>query len=455
MKIHILGICGTFMGGVALLARESGHAVDGSDSAAWPPMSDILDQAGVPVRPGYDAAHLEPAPDRVVIGNALSRGNPAVEHILDRGLPYQSGPAWLAENVLNGRCVVAIAGTHGKTTTASMTAWALERCGLDPGYLIGGAPGFSEHSARLGTGSPFVVEADEYDTAFFDKRAKVVHYQPRVLLLNNLEYDHADIYPDLEAIATQLHHAVRTVPGNGRVLINGDDPNLPAVVARGCWSRLERIGFGADNDWRITADDGPDAGAVLLHRRTPLGPLHPPQPGRHNLANAAAAVAAAAGAGADPTTALEAVNAFPGVRRRLEVRGRVGGVEVIDDFAHHPSAVAATLEALAAPGRRLLAVLEPRSNTMRLGIHRRQLADALARADHAFVLTPPDLPWSVPEALAPLGGRLHTAAEVDHLARLALAEARPGDRLVVMSNGAFGNIHERLLAGLEAGSAPA
>jgi len=452
MKIHILGICGTFMGGIALLARERGHAVEGSDSAAWPPMSEILEQAGIPVHGGYDAAHLEPAPDRVVIGNALSRGNPAVEYTLDRGLAYQSGPAWLAEHILDGRCVVAIAGTHGKTTTASMTAWALERCGLDPGYLIGGAPGFGERSARIGTGSPFVVEADEYDTAFFDKRAKVVHYHPRVLLLNNLEYDHADIYPDLEAIATQLHHAVRTVPGNGRVLINGDDPHLPALVARGCWSRLERIGFGADNDWRIVPDD---AGAVLLHQGVALGPLQPPQPGRHNLANAAAAVAAAAGAGADPATALEAVNTFPGVRRRLELRGRVGGVEVIDDFAHHPSAVAATLEALATPGRRLLAVLEPRSNTMRLGIHREQLAEALDRADLAFVLAPPDLPWSIPDALAPLGERLHTASSVEELTRLALAEARPGDCLVVMSNGAFGGIHQRLLSGLETGGAPA
>ncbi|ABM62771.1 UDP-N-acetylmuramate:L-alanyl-gamma-D-glutamyl-meso-diaminopimelate ligase [Halorhodospira halophila] len=454
MKIHILGICGTFMGGIALLARESGHAVEGSDSAAWPPMSDILDQAGVPVRGGYDATHLEPAPDRVIIGNALSRGNPAIEYTLDRGLPYQSGPGWLAEHVLTGRCVVAIAGTHGKTTTASMATWILERCGLDPGYLIGGAPGFSERSARLGTGSPFVVEADEYDTAFFDKRAKVVHYQPRVLLLNNLEFDHADIYPDLEAIATQLHHAIRTVPANGRVLINGDDPHLPSVVARGCWSRLERIGFGADNDWRIDADEAAEH-AVLVHRGTPLGALQPPQPGRHNLANAAAAVAAAASAGADPTTAVKAINEFPGVRRRLELRGCVDGVEVIDDFAHHPSAVAATLNALATPGRRLLAVLEPRSNTMRLGIHRHQLAEALGHADQAFVLTPPDLPWSVSEALAPLGERLHTAAEVSDLARLALAKARPGDCLVVMSNGAFGDIHERLLTGLRTRGAPA
>ncbi|MFP4183702.1 MAG: UDP-N-acetylmuramate:L-alanyl-gamma-D-glutamyl-meso-diaminopimelate ligase [Halorhodospira sp.] len=450
MKLHILGICGTFMGGIALLARESGHAVEGSDTGAWPPMSEILEQAGIPVYPTYEVSHLEPAPDRVLIGNALSRGNPAVEYTLERGLAYRSGPGWLAEHLLDDRCVVAIAGTHGKTTTASLTAWILERCGLDPGFLIGGSPGFSERSARLGTGSPFVVEADEYDTAFFDKRAKVVHYRPRVLVLNNLEYDHADLYPDLAAIAKQLHHAVRTVPGGGRILVNGDDPNLPAVLAHGYWSTVERIGFGPGNDWRI--HHHPDGSAELHRHGSPLGLLQPPQPGRHNLANAAAAIAAAAAAGGDTETALQAVRDFPGVRRRLEQRGCIDGIEVIDDFAHHPSAVAATLDALTEPEGRLLAVLEPRSNTMRMGVHQRELCQALDRAEHAFVLTPEDLPWSVTAALAPLGERLHTAADVPGLAEQVLAEARPGDRLVVMSNGAFGNIHERLLRGLEARS---
>ena len=446
MKIHILGICGTFMGGVALLARESGHAVEGSDTGAWPPMSEILEHAGIPVHSGYEIGALEPAPDRVLIGNALSRGNPAVEYTLDRGLAYRSGPGWLAESILDDRCVVAVAGTHGKTTTASMAAWILERCGLDPGFLIGGAPGFSERSARLGTGSPFVVEADEYDTAFFDKRAKAVHYRPRVLVLNNLEYDHADIYPDLAAIATQLHHAVRTVPGGGQVVVNGDDPNLPAVLERGCWSPVARVGFGADNDWRIRYDAR--GGAELLHAGATLGALRPPQPGRHNLANAAAAIAAAVAAGADAERALQAANEFPGVHRRQELRGEAGGVEVFDDFAHHPSAVAATLEALAEPGRRLLAVLEPRSNTMRMGLHQHELRQALERADRAFVLAPGDLPWSVADALAPLGGRAHTAPDVAALAEQVLAEAHPGDRLVVMSNGTFGGIHERLLDGL-------
>ncbi|MFP4129443.1 MAG: UDP-N-acetylmuramate:L-alanyl-gamma-D-glutamyl-meso-diaminopimelate ligase [Halorhodospira sp.] len=452
MKIHILGICGTFMGGVALLARESGHAVEGSDTGAWPPMSDILEHAGIPVHSGYEVSALEPAPDRVLIGNALSRGNPAVEHTLERGLAYRSGPGWLAESILDDRCVVAIAGTHGKTTTASMTAWILERCGLDPGFLIGGAPGFSERSARLGTGSPFVVEADEYDTAFFDKRAKAVHYRPRILVLNNLEYDHADIYPDLAAIATQLHHTVRTVPGGGRVVVNGDDPNLPAVLERGCWTPIARVGFGEGNDWRLRPDAA--GGAELLHQGERLGTLQPPQPGRHNLANAAAAIAAAVSAGAGLERALQAANEFPGVRRRLELLGQANGIEVIDDFAHHPSAIAATLEALAEPGRRLLAVLELRSNTMRMGVHQRELCQALERADHAFVLAPDDLPWSVADALAPLGERVRTAPDVATLAGQVLAKAHSGDRLVVMSNGDFGGIHARLLAGLTERSEP-
>ncbi len=446
MRIHVLGICGTFMGGVALLARDSGHAVTGSDTAAWPPMSEILQAAEIPVQEGYNPEHLEPSPNQVLIGNALSRGNDAVEYTLERGIPYDSGPAWLARNVLCGRCVVAIAGTHGKTTTASLATWILERCGLDPGFLIGGAPGFSERSARLGSGSPFVVEADEYDTAFFDKRAKVVHYRPRVLVLNNLEHDHADIYPDLDAIAQQLHQAVRTVPAGGRLIVNGDDPNLPGVLDRGCWTPIERVGTGPDNDWRIVADGD---GHSLHHRGEPVGPLHPPLPGAHNRANAAAAVAAACAAGAPAQGALQAVASFPGVRRRLELRGEVDGIQVIDDFAHHPSAIAATLEALGDGPGRLIAIVEPRSNTMRLGTHQDRLAAALEAADRAFLLAPADLDWSVIDALRPLGERAATAAEIPQLVEHVLAEAQPGDRLVVMSNGAFGGIHQRLLEGLQ------
>ena len=452
MKIHVLGTCGTFMGGVALLAHEHGHAVEGSDAAAWPPMSEILEAAGVPVHAGYDPGHLQPPPERVLIGNALSRGNPAVEHVLDRGLAYSSGPAWLAEHVLHDRCVVAVAGTHGKTTTSALTAWILERCGRDPGYLIGGAPGFSERSARLGSGSPFVVEADEYDTAFFDKRAKATHYRPRVLAIGNLEYDHADIYRDLDGIAEQLHQAVRTVPSGGRIVIGGDDPEIHRVLDRGHWTPVERVGRGPDNDWQIAT--APDGGTELRRGGERLGPLEPPQPGRHNRTNAAMAVASAVAAGATIERALKAVRDFPGVRRRLESRGTIAGVEVIDDFAHHPSAIAATLEALAEPGRRLLAVLEPRSNTMRMGTHRERLAEALGAADHAFVLAPEELSWSVTEALAPLGDRAHTAADALGLAERALAEARTGDRIVVMSNGAFEDIHELLLARLRLREAP-
>lgn len=446
MRIHILGICGTFMGGAALLAREQGFAVAGSDAAAWPPMSEILTQAEITVYPDYSAEHLEPPPDCVVIGNALTRGNPAIEHILERGMRFTSGPAWLAENVLRDRCPVAIAGTHGKTTTAAMTAWALELGGFAPGYLIGGAPRFSDRSARLGAGSPFVIEADEYDSAFFDKRAKAVHYLPRVLAINNLEYDHADIYPDLASIATQLHHAVRTVPSSGKVLVNGDDPNMELILNPGCWSRVERIGLAPSNEWRIQPDSAAGC-ASLDYCGERLGTLSLSQPGLHNLRNAAIAVAAAHAVGACATGAVQALNSFPGVKRRLELRGQAAGVEVIDDFAHHPSAIQATLEGLrdADPHRRIVAVLEPRSRTMQQGIHRDRLADSLAQADLAFVLAPAELPWSVAEALAPLGDKANYAASVAQLCALVIAHARSGDRVVVMSNGAFGGIHEMLL----------
>ena len=449
MRIHILGICGTFMGSIALLAREQGFAVEGSDAAAWPPMSEILAQADITVHSGYSTEHLEPPADCVIIGNALTRGNPAIEYSLDRGLNFSSGPAWLAENILKDRCPIAVAGTHGKTTTAAMTTWALDLCGFAPGYLIGGAPCFSDRSARLGSGSPFVVEADEYDTAFFDKRAKAVHYHPRVLAINNLEYDHADIYPDLQSIATQLHHAVRTVPPSGRVLINGDDPNLDLILDQGCWSSLERVGTGANNDWRICLGAGQER-PVLEYQGEQLGTIELPQPGRHNIRNAAMAVAAASAGGASPPQALQALSSFPGVKRRLELRGEVAGVAVIDDFAHHPSAIQASLQALRATDHqgRIIAVLEPRSRTMQMGIHRANLASSLDQADQAFVLAPADFSWSVAEALTPLGKRADCSASVAELCAKVLALTRPGDRVVIMSNGDFGGIHELLLDGL-------
>ncbi|UEX78602.1 UDP-N-acetylmuramate:L-alanyl-gamma-D-glutamyl-meso-diaminopimelate ligase [Sediminicurvatus halobius] len=446
--VHILGICGTFMAGVALLARASGHRVTGADAGVYPPMSTLLADQGIDVTEGYDPAALEPAPDCVVVGNALSRGNPSVEAVLERDLPFTSGPQWLAEHVLRGRWVLAVAGTHGKTTTASLLAWLLEDAGLAPGFLIGGLPGNFGVSARLGEGPFFVIEADEYDSAFFDKRSKFVHFRPRTLVLNNLEYDHADIFPDLAAIQRQFHHLVRTVPGSGQILVNGDDAALEVVMEMGCWSVQTRFGTGADNDWRLGADNG-DWHLQDL-------PFTPPLPGAHNARNTAAALLAARHAGVPLAQGAASLAGFRGIRRRLESRGRAAGVEVLDDFAHHPTAIAATIGALAA-GRsgRLLAVLEPRSNTMRQGVHRGQLADALAGADLAFVLEPSGLDWDLAAALAPLGERARTATTVDALIAAIVHECHAGDTVLVMSNGGFEGIHERLLAALRTGGAQA
>lgn len=458
--LHILGVCGTFMGGIALLAREAGWRVEGSDAGAWPPMSELLASAGIEVQEGFKPEHVfgpggTDRPDEVVIGNALSRGNPAIEAVLEDGVRYASGPEWLAREVLPGRDVLAVAGTHGKTTTSAFCTWILIQAGQDPGWLIGGAPGWTERSAALGGGAAFVVEGDEYDTAFFDKRAKLVHYRPHVLILNNLEYDHADIYPDLASIARQLHHAVRTVRASGRILVNGDDPHLPDVLAQGVWSPVERVGRrgSGQHDW---AYDCEGDGDQLYRAGQPLGRLQLPLPGDHNRANAAAAVAATAALGVPPEQALEALARFPGVRRRLEVRGTAGGVTVIDDFAHHPTAITATLAALrrADPAGRLLAVLEPRSNTMRMGVHHDRLADALAEADHAFVLDADDKAdqtegRSIADALSPLGARATCRGTTAALVEAVAAAAQPGDRVVVMSNGGFDGFHDRLLRALE------
>ena len=443
------------MGGVARLARALGDEVTGSDTAAWPPMGEQLAAAGIPVREGYDPAHLEPPPDLVVIGNALSRGNPAVEHVLDRGLPYTSGPQWLAERVLRGRHVLAVAGTHGKTTTTSLLAWILEHAGLAPGFLIGGVPADFGVSARLGAGTHFVVEADEYDTAFFDKRAKFVHYRPRTLVLNNLEFDHADIYPDLAAIERQFHHLVRTVPASGRILAAADDEALGRVLAMGCWTPVERYGVeapGADWSARLESEDG-SRFAVLRGGRE-VARVCWRLAGRHNVHNALAAVATAAAVGVPPDRAAAALAAFGGVRRRLELCGEAAGVRVYDDFAHHPTAIAATLDALRrAGGGRIVAVVEPRSNTMRMGVHAEALAPALAGADAVVAYAPPDLGWDLAAALAPLGDRARVAADHDAVVAGAVAAARPGDRIVVMSNGAFGGVHGRILEALRARAA--
>jgi len=455
MRIHILGICGTFMGGIAALAKSLGHEVAGSDAAVYPPMSTQLEALGIRLQEGYRPEHLKPAPDVVVVGNALSRGNPAVEAMLERGLAYQSGPQWLYENLLKDRHVIAIAGTHGKTTTTSMTAWILEHTGLQPGFLIGGvAPDFGV-SARLGKGRHFVVEADEYDTAFFDKGSKFLHYRPRTAVLNNLEYDHADIFPDLASIENQFHYLVRSVPGNGLIVANGGDRNLARVLERGCWTPRQTFGAGS-GDWQAAemADDG--SRFKVLQGGKPVAEVRWKLLGRHNVENALAAMAAAAHVGVTPDMAARALAHFQGVKRRLEVRAEVDGVTVYDDFAHHPTAVAATLAALR--GRvgqaRILAVMEPRSATMKLGVHKDSLAASLEAADRVFVYQAPNIGWDVAGAMRPLGTRASVLKDLDSLADAVMGELQRGDHVLIMSNGGFGGFHEMLIDKLERNAAP-
>lgn len=437
------------MAGVALLAREAGFEVSGSDANAYPPMSTQLAARGIEVLSGYEPAHLEPAPDCVVVGNVISRGNPAIEAVLNRGLPYTSGPQWLAENVLAGRHVLAVAGTHGKTTTASLLAWILDYAGLSPGFLIGGVAADFDGSARLGQAPYFVVEADEYDTAFFDKRSKFVHYRPRTLILNNLEYDHADIFPDLAAIERQFHHLVRIVPGNGCIVSNAKDTNLERVLQQGCWTPVER--FDGNGAWHAQPQTEDASRFRAWHEGEAVGEVHWTLMGRHNVSNALAAVAAAAHVGVPAATALSALQVFRGVKRRMELRGEVRGVRVYDDFAHHPTAIATTLAGARAvsPEGRVIAVLEPRSNTMRMGVHARTLAASLAAADAVFVYARPDLNWDPAPVFAGLGERARVFDALDGLVNAVVAFARAGDRIVAMSNGDFGAVHEKLLAALE------
>jgi len=448
-SVHILGVCGTFMGGVALLAREAGFRVSGSDTGIYPPMSDMLRGQGIALHEGYDPEALGDDPGTVVIGNALSRGNPAVEQVLRRRWPYASGPAWLAEHVLRDRWVLAVSGTHGKTTTASLLAWILDYAGLEPGFLIGGIPGNFGVSARLGGGDFFVIEADEYDTAFFDKRSKFVHFHPDTLIVNNIEFDHADIFPDLAAIQRQFHHLVRTVPDDGQIIANADDRAVAETLAMGCWTPVTRFGETAAADWRVAAEaDGYSLTRTADGSRQAFAS---PLAGSHNARNAVAALLAARHAGVPLATGIQALAAFQGVKRRLELRGEVDGISVIDDFAHHPTAIAATIAALRGrPGGRILAVVEPRSNTMRLGVHRDTLAGSLAEADRRFLLQPAGLEWDVAEAVSALRPPAFVADDVDRLCDAVVSEARPGDRILVMSNGAFGGIHEKLLSRLQA-----
>ena len=442
------------MGGIAAIARADGHRVTGSDRNVYPPMSTQLEALGIELIEGYEAAQLDPAPDVVLVGNVMTRGQPVIEALLDRGIPYASGPEWLSREVLRHRWVLAVAGTHGKTTTSSLLAWILEHAGLEPGFLIGGVPANFETSARLGAKPFFVIEADEYDTAFFDKRAKFVHYHPRTLILNNLEYDHADIYPDVASIERQFHHLVRTVPGGGRILWNAADERLKETLAMGCWTPRE--GFSsqpaAHAHWTARA-----AGAVedfscfeVLEQGRPRGTVQWGLIGAHNMENALAAIAAARHAGVAVEHAIEALHAFAGVARRMQLRGEVNGVRVYDDFAHHPTAIATTVDGLRrrVGTARIIAVLEPRSNTMRMGVHRDELAGALAGADEVWLYTPADLGWDAGAVLAALGGRGHGRGDVSLLARDLAQTLRPGDHALIMSNGGFGGLHEKLLAEL-------
>ncbi len=446
MHVHILGICGSFMGGIAAIAKSLGHTVTGSDSNVYPPMSTQLEALGITLTEGDDVAQFSPQPDIVVIGNALSRGNPAVEYVLDRNLPYTSGPQWLLENLLTDRWVIGVAGTHGKTTTSSMVAWILEYAGLQPGFLIGGIPQNFGISARIGERPFFVIEADEYDSAFFDKRSKFVHYRPKTLVLNNLEFDHADIFSDLGAIQTQFHHLVRMVPGNGLIVSPAQDTALNDTLARGCWTQRQQLG----DDWsaRLLASDGSAFGVYYGDQHH--GDVHWALLGQHNVDNAMMAIAAAHHAGVRISDAIAALAEFENVKRRMEVRGQVNGITVYDDFAHHPTAIATTVAGLRnkVGSGRILAVLEPRSNTMKMGVHKTALAASWEQADAVHLFEPANMSWSLADITAHSRPPTECHTSVDAIIAALRKEARPGDSILIMSNGGFDNIHQRLLDAL-------
>ena len=449
MHIHILGICGTFMGSLAQLAKAAGHRVTGADANVYPPMSTQLELAGIELIEGFDPDQLEPQPDLVVIGNALSRGNPCVETLLNRNIPYVSGPQWLGDQLLRDKWVLAVSGTHGKTTTASMLAWILDAADMAPGFLIGGVPGNFGTSARIGQSPFFVVEADEYDTAFFDKRSKFVHYRPRTLIINNIEFDHADIFPDLAAIQTQFHHLVRTVPGEGLIIHPSEDGVVYAVMERGCWSPREQI--GPDGEWRARLLSPDGAAFEVLHCGKVAGEIAWRQTGEHNVHNALGAIAAARHVGVRPGMACEALNRFAGVKRRMECLGVVDGIRIYDDFAHHPTAIAATLDGLRKQvgGAPIIAVIEPRSNTMKLGLHKAQLAEATAQADQVLWFQPDNLGWSLTDVCdhSPVPSRVFS--DIDSLIDATVTAATPGAHVVIMSNGGFMGFHQTLLKTLK------
>lgn len=439
------------MGGIAQIATALGHRVTGSDAGVYPPMSTQLEAAGIELMQGWDASHLQPAPDMVVVGNALSRGNPALEYMLDQGLPYTSGPQWLAEHVLQGRWVLAVAGTHGKTTTASMLAWILQQAGMEPGFLIGGVPRNFGLSARLGGTAFFVVEADEYDTAFFDKRSKFVHYHPRTLVLNNLEFDHADIFDDLAQIQRQFHHLLRTVPASGLIISPQGDENLNAVLEMGCWTPVEYFSAQQTCTWQAGESAADGSAFDVICESEKVGSLNWELTGLHNVNNALSAIAAARHAGVPATLAIDALSEFENVKRRMELRGTVAGIKVYDDFAHHPTAIKTTLAGLRAQvgDGRIFAVLEPRSNTMRMGIHADSLPASLTLADEVLLLAPATLDWDAGQVMSPLGNKCTLADSTQEILSLLLAHAREGDTILLMSNGGFENIHARILQGLE------
>ncbi len=458
MHIHILGICGTFMGGLAVLAKEAGHRVTGCDANVYPPMSTQLEAQGIELIQGFGPEQVELNPDLYVIGNVVSRGNPLIEEIMNRNLPMISGPQWIGEHILKDKWVLSVAGTHGKTTTSAMLAWILESAGYAPGFLIGGIPQNFGISARLtGPGAQsefFVIEADEYDTAFFDKRSKFVHYHSKTAILNNLEYDHADIFPDIGAIETQFHHLVRTVPGIGRVIVNADEASLQRVLKRGCWSEKETFGSAEDADW--TMAEHADGSFDVLFKGAKAATVNWQLTGRHNRSNALAAIAAARHVGVPIEIAAQALDSFQSVKRRMEVRGTVNGITVYDDFAHHPTAIETTvgglrqkLRATGATGR-ILAVLEPRSNTMKLGTMKDALPGSLKEADLVFGFgSEQALGWKLGEALSPMGAIASAFDDLDLMVKAIVAAARPGDHIIVMSNGGFGGVHQKLLEALK------
>jgi UDP-N-acetylmuramate: L-alanyl-gamma-D-glutamyl-meso-diaminopimelate ligase len=453
MHIHILGICGTFMGSLAVLAKNLGHEVTGSDANVYPPMSTQLEAQGITLMQGYAPEHLQPRPDLVIIGNAMKRGIPAVEYVLNEGIPYTSGPQWLAQYVLQGKHVLGVAGTHGKTTTTTMVAWILEQAGLAPGFLIGGVPKGFEASARLGGGQYFVVEADEYDSAFFDKRSKFIHYAPKTAILNNLEFDHADIFDDLAAIQKQFHHLVRTIPSNGLIILPANDSNLEETLAKGCWTPIETTGISPNaGDWQaqLLSEDG--SHFAVLFQGVVQGEVQWGMTGQHSVYNGLAAVAAAHHVGVDIKTACDALTAFDGVKRRMELVGEVNNISVYDDFAHHPTAIKTTLEGLRKKvgKRKIWAIIEPRSNTMRMGTHKDNLAQSASDADQVIWYQPAGLDWDLSPVIAASSVPARVAQTIDNIIDDIAANAQSGDAIVVMSNGGFGGIHGKLVAALKA-----